>query len=189
MVTWTVVARYAGPICAGSRLARHEDRRRDSAGRKLAEQKGRVDRHHRAEPRERHPCGGGHRVLLGDADIEEPLRIALPGTANNPVGPGIAAVTPYDPCGSAFCRGNEQRVREGLGVAFIFFFFFFLKKKKKKRGVFLSTPADASTTLSAPRSAEVPRESKCRDRVRWLSSHAAVAPRRLQRVHNPCPCV
>ena len=37
-------------------------------------QEGRIDRHHRLEPLAGKPCGKGHRMLLGDADIMVALR-------------------------------------------------------------------------------------------------------------------
>ena len=51
-----------------------------------AEERG-VHRHHRAHPGHGHARRGGHRVLLGDADIDEPLREAR-FERQEPGGPG-----------------------------------------------------------------------------------------------------
>ena len=56
-----------------------------------AVEEGRVDRHHRVQSTHGQSGCRRHRVLLGDADVEQPVREALPN-AVNPVGPGMAAV-------------------------------------------------------------------------------------------------
>ena len=76
----------------------------------------RVDRDDGAEPAERHPGGGGHRVLLGDADVDEAARGSGPRRASSPVGPGIAAVIADDPRRSPAAR-SRSALRERLGVA------------------------------------------------------------------------
>ena len=54
----------------------------------------------RPQPAHGHARGRGDGVLLGDADVEEAVGEALPGTAAGPVGPGIAAVMAMT-CGCA----------------------------------------------------------------------------------------
>src|SRR5665213_1080491 len=75
MVARTVIARDAGAISAD-----HHRRAMQSDVEVLLiespREERRVDRDHRPQPGKRHPRGGSHRVLFGNADVEEPIRIA-----------------------------------------------------------------------------------------------------------------
>ena len=42
-----------------------------------ARQEGGIDRHNGAQAGHRHSCGCGHRMLLGDAHIEDPFGVQL----------------------------------------------------------------------------------------------------------------
>ena len=55
-------------------------------------QEGRIDRAERPQPPRRHPGAEGHPMLLGNADIEAPIREPL-GKKVQSGAPGIAAVT------------------------------------------------------------------------------------------------
>ena len=76
-------------------------------------EEGRVDGHHRSQALHRQPGGEGHRMLLGDADIEEAVRIR-PGEATQP-GSGDHGGGDGDDAAVAL-RQAYQGVAENLGV-------------------------------------------------------------------------
>ena len=77
-----------------------------------AAEEGRVDRHHRAQAGHGHAGGGGHRVLLGDADVEEP--VGEPGLeGEEPGGAGHGGGDGHDP--RIGLGMPEQRTGEGVG--------------------------------------------------------------------------
>ena len=86
MVARPVVAGDAGPVDA-------EDHRQAVQAHVVVDlvpgpvEEGRVDGHHRPQATHGHAGGRGDRVLLGDADVEEAVGIAV-AERSSPVGPG-----------------------------------------------------------------------------------------------------
>ena len=77
VVAGAVVAGDPGPVeHHGDRQLVQGDVHHDLVERAVEER--RIDRHHRVQPAHRQPGRRGHRVLLGDPDVEQPIREAFP---------------------------------------------------------------------------------------------------------------